>query len=399
MTFKIRTAVTSASTIAELEQELLLQLQNQHQADLSFVFGSALQMKQFAALSSVAALSKFWIGGSSCCGVMSDQTIDLYPDTLAVLQIFDANGYYGVATESLTGRDVRTTARNVLIQALQQAEKSGEQPAMVWCYQAPGHEEAVLAGFSDVLGAGVPVYGGSSADDDISGNWSQLGGTYGHDMLVVAVLFPSVAIAGYFGSGYRLTGETAIVTKAIGRELIEIDQQPAADVYRRWLGLPAFSPFTRTMVLSQSSFNPIGRIVQGDEQQPLTLLSHPAYVEADQRLGLFSTVNEGERIYLLAGNAQELAEKAGEVVAMAARQLLATGQLPTAALIVFCGGCMLAIPESMPIVLQGIRRQLPELPFIVTFTFGEQGFFSDGTNRHGNLMVSAVVFGSPNERH
>jgi hypothetical protein len=216
---------------------------------------------------------------------------------------------------------------------------------------------------------------------------------------VVAVLFPSVAIAGYFGSGYRLTGETAIVTKAIGRELIEIDQQPAADVYRRWLGLPAFSPFTRTMVLSQSSFNPIGRIVQGDEQQPLTLLSHPAYVEADQRLGLFSTVNEGERIYLLAGNAQELAEKAGEVVAMAARQLLATGQLPTAALIVFCGGCMLAIPESMPIVLQGIRRQLPELPFIVTFTFGEQGFFSDGTNRHGNLMVSAVVFGSPNERH
>ena len=152
-------------------------------------------------------------------------------------------------------------------------------------------------------------------------------------------------------------------------------------------------------MLSQSSFHPIGRIISGLDESPVTLLSHPAYVEADQRMGLFSTVQEGERVYLLAGNPTELAEKAGEVVAVAARQIIAQGQLPSAAVIVFCGGCMLAIPEKMAEVLQGIRRQLPELPFVVTFTFGEQGFFADGTNRHGNLMVSAVVFGSENERN
>ena len=400
MRFKVRTAISAADPASELEQDLLLQLQNQQQADLSFVFGSPRQIARFSGLSQVKALSKLWIGGSSCRGALSEQTIDLYPETLAVMQIFDAKGHYGVASCALTTGDVRQHAKQVLQQAISNAQVEGRAPSMIWCYQAPGHEESILAGFADAVGTGIPVFGGSSADNDISGNWTQFSqDQYGSELLVVAVLYPSVLISGHFGSGYRLTGDTALVSKAIDREIIELDQMPAADVYRRWQGLPPFSPFMRTNVLSQSSFHPIGRIISGLDESPVTLLSHPAYVEADQRMGLFSTVQEGERVYLLAGNPTELAEKAGEVVAVAARQIIAQGQLPSAAVIVFCGGCMLAIPEKMAEVLQGIRRQLPELPFVVTFTFGEQGFFADGTNRHGNLMVSAVVFGSENERN
>lgn len=400
MRFKVRTAISAADPASELEQDLLLQLQTQQQADLSFVFGSARQIARFSGLSQVTNLSKLWIGGSSCRGALSDQTIDLYPDTLAVLQIFDAKGQYGVASCDLSSGAVRQLAQQVLQQAIANAQSDGRQPAMVWCYQAPGNEEAILAGFADAVGPGVPVFGGSSADNDISGDWIQFSHEqHGNNLLVVAVLFPSVLIAGHFGSGYRLTGDTALVSKADDREIIELDHLPAADVYRRWQGLPPFSPFMRTNVLSQSSFHPIGRMISGVDENPVTLLSHPAYVEADQRIGLFSTVKEGERIYLLAGNPTELAEKAGEVVALAVRQIIAQGQLPSSAVIVFCGGCMLAIPEKIPEVLQGIRRQLPELPFVVTFTFGEQGCFADGTNRHGNLMVSAMVFGSENERN
>lgn len=400
MLFKVRTAISAAETAEELEQDLLLQLQNQRQADLSFVFGSAVQIQRFSTLSSVIGLSKCWLGGSSCRGALSDQAIDLYPDTLAVLQIFDAHGHYGVSAGAFGLTDTRALAAKVLQEALLAAGRPADKPTMVWCYQAPGQEEEVLAGFYDVIGAGVPVFGGSSADNDISGQWLQFSQQqHGANLLLVAVLFPSVALEGHFGSGYRLTGETALVSKALGREIIELDQQPAADVYRRWLGLSAYSPFCRTTVLSQSSFHPIGRVVNWLDETPVTLLSHPAYVEADQRLGLFSTVHEGERIYLLAGNANELAEKAGEVVGVAVSRILAKGQLPTAAVIVFCGGCMLAIPDNMPMVLQGLRRQLPELPFVVTFTFGEQGYFADGSNRHGNLMVSAMVFGSTHDRN
>jgi hypothetical protein len=33
-------------------------------------------------------------------------------------------------------------------------------------------------------------------------------------------------------------------------------------------------------------------------------------------------------------------------------------------------------------------------PFLGAFTFGEQGCFVGGENRHGNLMIATLVFGS-----
>ncbi len=400
MKFKVRSVISAADPASELEQDLLLQLQDKRQADFSFVFGSSRQIARFAKLSKVLALSKLWIGGSSCLGALSDQTIDLYPDTLCVLQIFDSQGRYGVASKRLTPEhSIRQQAQEVLLAALEQAKCQNEKPQMVWCYQAPGHEEEILAGLTDVLGHGVPIYGGSSADNNIQGEWLQLSQQQvGANLLVVAVLLPSVHVAGHFGSGYRLTGHSAQVTDACNREVLTLDNQPAAEVYRQWLGSAPFSPFIRTNVLSPSSFHPIARVFSGINETAVTLLSHPAYVEPDQRMGLFSTINVGEQVYLMAGTPSELAEKAGEVVANAAGKVLASGQIPSGAVVVFCGGCMLAIPEKMPEVLQGIRRQLPELPFVVTFTFGEQGFFPDGLSRHGNLMVSAIVFGSGHER-
>ena len=44
MRFKVRTAISAADPALELEQDLLLQLETQQQADLSFVFGSARQV-------------------------------------------------------------------------------------------------------------------------------------------------------------------------------------------------------------------------------------------------------------------------------------------------------------------------------------------------------------------
>ena len=58
MRFKVRTAISAADPASELEQDLLLQLQNQQQADLSFVFGSPRQIARFSGLSQVKALSK-----------------------------------------------------------------------------------------------------------------------------------------------------------------------------------------------------------------------------------------------------------------------------------------------------------------------------------------------------
>jgi len=60
--------------------------------------------------------------------------------------------------------------------------------------------------------------------------------------------------------------------------------------------------------------------------------------------------------------------------------------------VIFCAGCMLTVRERMDQVVLGLRDNLADVPFLGCFTFGEQGCFIGGENRHGNLMISVTVF-------
>lgn len=44
-------------------------------------------------------------------------------------------------------------------------------------------------------------------------------------------------------------------------------------------------------------------------------------------------------------------------------------------------------------VADEIVAAMDNAPFLCAFTFGEQGAIIDSCNRHGNLMISALVFG------
>lgn len=53
---------------------------------------------------------------------------------------------------------------------------------------------------------------------------------------------------------------------------------------------------------------------------------------------------------------------------------------------------MLSVRDDMDRVVAGVNAALGGAPFIGAFTFGEQGPLIDAGNRHGNLMISCVVF-------
>jgi hypothetical protein len=61
------------------------------------------------------------------------------------------------------------------------------------------------------------------------------------------------------------------------------------------------------------------------------------------------------------------------------------------ALLVYCGGCKLAVGEQIAEVGEAIAQALDVSPFLCCFTFGEQGQLM-ASNLHGNLMISALVF-------
>ena len=65
---------------------------------------------------------------------------------------------------------------------------------------------------------------------------------------------------------------------------------------------------------------------------------------------------------------------------------------PAGVLMIYCAGCMLAIDDDLEDMVDGLRNCYPDLPIMGFYTFGEQGCFMDGKSRHGNLMISALVF-------
>ncbi|MGB1234601.1 MAG: FIST signal transduction protein [Planktomarina sp.] len=333
-------------------------------------------------------------GGTSCRGIMTQaghQTNE--GQGAGAFCIYDPLGDYGTAMVALHDGP-RAAAQSATQAALEAADRAGEIPHLIWLSVTPGCEEDVIRGIQDVVGDGVPVLGGSTADNDISGNWAVFDNADQTDAgVVVSVLFPSTRISIAYQNGYVPTETSGIITKADGRKILEIDKRPAASVYADWTGQQAPAQGSKN-ILSTSTFAPLGRDAFHLKGVPYYLLAHPSASHADGSLDLFANVSVGEAITLMQGDANELAARAGRVAAQARN----TGRIAQAdvagSLIVFCGGCMLGVQDKMDSVVEGVRNALPEKPFLGVFTFGEQGPLHNQGNRHGNLMVSAIVFSS-----
>lgn len=334
-------------------------------------------------------------GATSCRGVMSQNGLHSQEGFGAgAFCIWDAEGDYGSACVANDG-DPKLAAIDATIKALEAAGRVGESPDIVWLSTSPGTEEAVLSGIESVVGKSVPVLGGSAADNDISGNWQVFDmQNSAADGVTVSVLFPSTEISFAYHNGYAPTDISGEVTKVEGRLLSEIDHRPAAKVLDEWTK-GAVIPKTRkdpVSILSESTLSPLGRYLDHVRGVPYFLLAHPSEAYKNGAIALFADVQVGETLTLMEGSVESLTARAGKVASLAAR----LGSMPNGdiagGLMVYCGGCMLAVQDHMSDVISGVHAALPNIPFLGVFTFGEQGVVIDGSNHHGNLMISCILF-------
>ncbi len=368
-------------------------------SDLIIGFGNAQGVEMLADSGVLASKAKRWLIASSCQTVLCDQMPDEnLPSKLALLEFTDAKGSYGIAAKSCNYDNAFEQAKQALQQAMAEADRLGEVPTLIWCNPTPGLEEEVIAGIKSLLGDSVPIFGGTSADDTINEEWllySSKGVIKQGFMFVVC--FPSVPVSYFFSSGYERTEYSGTITKANQRVLIEIDNQPAGEVYNQWRSACGLTPLDSGEILSHSTFEPLGRAVDFAGSQ-MTLLSHPAVMNEDFSMTLFSDVTENDTITFMRGNEDLLINRANKVAEISSKQLHSIYNVkPQAALVIFCAGCMLAVDKSTTDIAKRIKRALPDTPFIGGFTFGEQGRFVDSVNRHGNLMISCVTFGASDE--
>lgn len=332
-------------------------------------------------------------GGTSCLGVMSNQGPAIAGATgCGAFAIYDPEGSYGTASAPLAG-DPSAAARQATQAALDAAGRSGESPALVWLTSAPGCEEAVLAGVQQIVGRGTPVIGGSSADNAVAGHWRQFcNGQLLQDCVVISVLFPSCPISTAFQSGYAPTGETGLVTRAAGRKLMRIGDRPAAEVYAEWTrGAVPIAGSQPRSILSEAALQPLGVVTDRIAGVPFHMLVHPAISHPDGSLDLFADLQTGDRVWQMKTTPDSLIRRAGEV----AQAALDAGGPPIGALVIYCGGCLLAQPDRLADVVSQLSGALKGAPFLGVFTFGEQGTLPPNNSRHGNLMFSCTVFGQP----
>lgn len=356
---------------------------------VAFHFAVGLDPEDMALAAPAAFGATALHAGTSCLGVMGADGLCLDGAGSGAFAIWDPDGSYGTASADL-GDDAAGAARDALLLALDRAGRPGELPDMVWLTIAPGREESVLDGLRAVLGSETLIVGGSAADNDVSGRWALFGpdGLY-RDGIVVSVLFPSRPIASVYKSGYAPIGPNGLVTKAVGRNLVEIDGRPAAAVLHEWSGgvVPIVGPEPQS-ILATTALWPLGRVVRHVAGVPFHLIVHPATVCPDGSVDLFADVAVGDRLFQMRGTADSIIGRAGEVAGSA--RAMAGGTV-SGALMVYCGGCMLAMRDRVDEVATSVSDALGGVPWIGVFTFGEQGMPAGDTARHGNLMISCSV--------
>lgn len=282
------------------------------------------------------------------------------------------------------GDDARQTGRAVAKEAL--AGLGGAEPD--WFYMAanPGEEETFLKGVEDVIGR-VPFFGGSAADNTISGGWQLYANSESFGSgLAIALISSTEPIANIFTGAYRETGDVGIISGVDGvRRLTQIDGEPALNRYAAWRGLDT-SGLQGAALLAASVTSPLG---VKDPLGDLVLIRHPMGGNADGSIDLGNNIATGTAVIRMESTVDELIASVPATVALLKERL---GAEPAFYHLVHCGGRRAGIDTRIEELVDVITAATDGVPFITEFTFGEYGFEDNGSNSCGGLMLSFTAF-------
>jgi hypothetical protein len=326
------------------------------------------------------------IGNTSFTGVITPKGFITGTDGfVGILALSDADLSVGVAA-SLKLENARSTGAAVALKALLAAGKT-VPPDYFYMVAPPGEEEFYLKGITDVIGR-KPFFGGSAADNSISGVWKlyTASGVMA-DGVAVAFFYSKKPFANKYTGAYNETTNRGIITKIEGnRKLVEIDGEPALKKYAKWTGVnPDMLKGNALLVACIAS--PLGI---KDRLGDLVAIRHPMNGNDDYSMNIGSNLAEGTAVIRMQASVDELIDSTGETLNTVKEQLHA----PAGAYhLVHCGGRRAGIGDRIEEVVDQIQKAAGSVPFICEFTFGEYGYEDDGNNTCGGLMLSFSAFG------
>ena len=224
--------------------------------------------------------------------------------------------------------------------------------------------------------------------------------------ITIAVCWASCQTATTLTSGFRTTEHKGTVTKVDdsdhGRTILEIDHLPVRKVYDQWTkgALVKDKDFRDGVanVLASSSFCPLGEVCDSSWVRVM----HPAFLhEKNGSLTTFADARVGMEVTMLNAAPESLAKlisssaKGMITDAMGASGGDASAFEPheiTGALMIFCGGLVMAIDDAMPMAAEQLAEAMGHNNTMGVCCFGEQGMNHQRQPTHGNLMFGCLLF-------
>ena len=326
------------------------------------------------------------IGNTSFTGIITqDGYISGENGFAGIMALSDPDltvGVYGMPKEGTA----RETGHKVAVKAMEAAGKD-HAPDYFYMSAPSGEEEYYLKGITEVIGR-VPFFGGSAADNTITGEWL----IYTDSMVApegvsVAFFYTDKAFANKFTGAYHETGNVGIITKTDGdRTLVEINGKKAIDQYREWTGASA-EDVAGGNLLSYAICKPLG---VKDRLGDLIAIRHPMNGNDDGSMAIGNNLAVNTAVIQMEASVDELINSVGVTLDELKKKING----PIAGLhLVHCGGRRAGIDSRIDEVTQQIKKSVGDIPFIVEFTFGEYGYEDDGNNTCGGLMLSFTAFG------
>jgi Uncharacterized conserved protein len=326
------------------------------------------------------------IGNTSFTGVITnDGFISGDSGFVGVLGLSDPDLTVGTACLAKEGT-ARETGKKVAEAALKAAGKT-VSPDYFYMVAPPGEEEFYLKGITEVIGR-VPFFGGSAADNSITGEWLlYTDRLVTADGVAVAFFYSRKPFANKYTGAYEETGKSGIITKVVNnRILCEIDGAPAIKKYQEWTGA-SDEAVAGGNLLVYAITNPLG---VKDRLGDLTAIRHPMNGNDDGTIAIGNNLAENTAVILMNGSVDGLIESAGKTLSELKEKLPS----PAGAYhLVHCGGRRAGIGDRIEEVAELLKQEAGGVPFIAEFTFGEYGYEDDGNNTCGGLMLSFTAFG------
>lgn len=239
-----------------------------------------------------------------------------------------------------------------------------------------------LLGLQEHLGAKFPIVGGVASDMVTFTKTHELfdrEALTGH--AVAVALKGQLEIAAIAKSGFHPIGVARRATRVENaKAVVELDGQPALDLYKHYLGLAGADISTAGLEFpigiagSSDATDPIVRAVQAVDEKRSALLCS-------------GDVPEGALVRMMRGTKDDLVQGAAAAVDSALERV----PQPSVALFFDCAGRKLVLGARYKEELGHVMARLgPDVPKIGFYTYGEIAL-SEGTSRHHDETFTMVL--------